>query len=208
MAKTERNKEQTKQKFIDAVSKIIVRDGFKAIGINTISKEAGLDKVLIYRYFDGLDGLLHAFAKQKDFYINISEEIYKSIENASKDDVKQLVVVVLNNQLRELRSNKELQELMLWEMIERNELTIAIAKEREKKGYELSKKLKEKMNIPDAELDVDAIMSILVSGLYYLALRSRTVDVFNGVEIDTNAGWLRIESAIQTIVNNLFNSIN
>jgi AcrR family transcriptional regulator len=208
MAKKARNKEQTKQIFIDTVSKIIVRDGFKAIGINTISKEAGLDKVLIYRYFDGLDGLLHAFAKQKDFYINISEEIYKRIENASKDDVKQLVVLVLNNQLRELRSNKELQELMLWEMIERNELTIAIAKEREEKGYELSEKLKEKLNIPNAEIDVNAIMSILVSGLYYLALRSRTVDVFNGVEIDSEAGWLRIESAIQTIVNNLFNSIN
>jgi len=205
MAKTERNKEQTKQKLIDAVGTIIVRDGFNAIGINTISKEAGLDKVLIYRYFDGLDGLLHAFAKQKDFYINISKEIYEQIEKASKENVKQLIVQVLNNQLRELRTNKELQELMLWEMIERNELTIAIAKEREEKGYELSEKLKEKMNIPDAELDTDAIMSILVSGLYYLALRSRTVNIFNGVQIDSKEGWLRIESAVQTIVDSLFN---
>jgi AcrR family transcriptional regulator len=190
---------------IDAVSKIILRDGFKGIGINAIAKEASLDKVLIYRYFDGLNGLLREFAKQKDFYINVSNFIQDEIENAQKNELRNLVTKVLKEQLRGLKDNKELQELMLWEMVEKNELTDAIAKEREEKGYELSSKLKEKMDLKDNESD--AVIALLVSGIYYLVLRSRTVDVFNGICLNSEKGWQQIENAIQMIVNTYFDSI-
>jgi len=204
----QRNKEESKQRLIDAVGQIIVTEGFKGIGINSIAKQAGLDKVLIYRYFDGLDGLLRAFARQKDFYINISETLLHEIENANKEDIQPLITQVLTAQFRELLHNSELQEFMLWEMVEKNELTLAIAKEREEKGTYLSHKIKEKMNIQESDFDTDAIVALLVSGLYYLALRSRTVDVFNGVELNTEQGWARTEKAVESIINNLFNTIN
>lgn len=204
----QRNKEESKQRLIDAVGQIIVKEGFKGIGINSIAKQAGLDKVLIYRYFDGLDGLLRAFARQKDFYINISETLLHEIENANKEDIQSLITKVLIAQFRELLHNSELQEFMLWEMVEKNELTLAIAKEREEKGTYLSHKIKEKMNINESGLDTDAIVAVLVSGLYYLALRSRTVDIFNGVELNTEQGWARTEKALESIINNLFNTLN
>ena len=199
----QRNKEQSKQKLIDAVNQIIIRDGFKGIGINAIAKEANLDKVLIYRYFDGLDGLLREFAMQKDFYINISDFIQDDIESMQKADLINLINKILIGQLRELRANRELQELLLWQLVEKNELTLAIAKEREQKGYELSNKLKEKMNLNNNESD--AVMALLVSGIYFMVLSSRTVDVFNGVELNSEKGWKQIEDAIKQIVNSYFN---
>lgn len=199
-----RNKEQSRQKLIDAVGTIILRDGFNAIGINSVAKEADLDKVLIYRYFDGLDGLLREFAKRKDFYINISDLILDEIENARAEDLKELIIKILVSQLRGLRENQALQELMVWEILERNELTIAIAKDREEKGYELSKRLKEKMNLTGNESD--AAIALLVSGIYYLVLRARTVDVFNGVDLSSEEGWLQIEKAIRQIVISYFDS--
>lgn len=199
-----RNKEQSRQKLIDAVGTIILRDGFKAVGINSVAKEAALDKVLIYRYFDGLDGLLREFAKRKDFYINISDFILDEIKNAREEDLQDLIIKILVSQLRGLRENQVLQELMLWEMMERNELTIAIAKDREEKGYELSNRLKEKMNLTGNESD--AAIALLVSGIYYLVLRSRTVDVFNGVDLSSDDGWLQIEKAIRQIVSSFFNA--
>ena len=198
----QRNKEQSKQKLIDAVGKIILRDGYKGIGINAIAKEALLDKVLIYRYFGGLDGLLREFATQKDFYMNIPEAILDAIENAEQPELKDLIVRILTGQLRELLKNKELQEFMLWEMIEKNELTSAIANEREEKGYELNDLMKKKMNVQNNESD--AVIALLVSGIYYLVLRSRTVDVFNGIGINSEKGWQQIENAIQLIVNSYF----
>lgn len=201
-----RNRDQSKQKLIDAVSRIIIRDGFKAIGINAVAKEAGLDKVLIYRYFDGLDGLLKEFAQQKDFYLNKSGEIQGEISSDRKHDYKNLVAEILIRQLRDLQENKELQELMLWEMIEKNELTTSIAHEREVRGYELSTILKERMQIRSD--DPDAVIAILVSGVYYLVLRSRTVSVFNGVDLSSPAGWGQIETAIRQIVYSYFETLN
>lgn len=200
-----RNKEQSRQKLLDAVGAIILRDGFSAIGINSVAKEADLDKVLIYRYFDGLDGLLREFAKRKDFYINISDLILSEIENARDEDLMDLIIKILVGQLRGLRENQALQELMLWEMLERNELTIAIAKDREVKGYELTRRLKEKMQLKGNESD--AAIALLVSGIYYLVLRARTVDVFNGVDISSEGGWQQIEEAIRQIVGAFFNSL-
>lgn len=199
---TQRNKEISKQKLIEAVGYIILREGFNGVGINAIAKEANLDKVLIYRYFGGLNGLLKAFAKQKDFYMNISNRLHDEFEKVKKSDLKSLIVEILITQLRDLRNDRELQELMLWEMMEKNELTVAIAKEREEKGYELSTKLKSKMDLTDGE--TDAIMALLVSGIYYLVLRSKTVDMFNGVELTSENGWQQIENAIKQIVNSYF----
>lgn len=200
-----RNKELSRQKLIDAVGAIILRDGFSAIGINSVAKEADLDKVLIYRYFDGLDGLLREFAKRKDFYINIPDLILEEIEKARDEDLMDLIIKILVSQLRGLRENQALQELMLWEMLERNELTISIAKDREAKGYELNRKLKEKMNLTGNESD--AAIALLVSGIYYLVLRARTVDVFNGIDISSEGGWQQIERAIRHIVSSFFNSL-
>lgn len=202
----QRNRAQSKQVFINAVSTIIRRNGFKGIGINAIAKEAKLDKVLIYRYFDGLNGLLREFAKQKDFYINISDSIRNEIEKAQKHELKEVVFMVLKEQLRELRANSELQELMLWEMVEKNELTDAIAKAREEKGYALSKQLKKKMDGNDQL--ADAVIALLVSGIYYLVLRMRTVDQFNGINLHSEDGWRQIETAIQVLVNTYFEPLN
>ncbi|HEV2178794.1 MAG TPA: helix-turn-helix domain-containing protein, partial [Gemmatimonadaceae bacterium] len=54
----DRDREATRNKLMDAVERIAIRDGFEACGVNAIAQEAGVDKVLIYRYFGGVDGLI------------------------------------------------------------------------------------------------------------------------------------------------------
>ncbi|MBU2650239.1 MAG: TetR family transcriptional regulator [Bacteroidetes bacterium] len=202
MGINQRNKQESKQKLIDAVGTIILREGFKGIGINSVAKEAGVDKVLIYRYFNGMEGLLFEYIKQKDFYISTSGTFQGEIERTEKHELTNVISKVLIGQLRGLIQNRELQELMLWEMVEKNELTLAIAKEREEIGYEISKTMKSKMSLSDN--DSDAIIALLVAGIYYLVLRSRTVDIFNGIKINTEEGWQQIEVAIQRMIDSYF----
>ena len=47
---------ETEKRLLEAVSKVIEEEGFTQIGINRVAKKAQCDKVLIYRYFGGLDG--------------------------------------------------------------------------------------------------------------------------------------------------------
>ena len=49
---------QTEQKILQALGQVLLEQGFPAVGINAVARQAGCDKVLIYRYFNGLEGLL------------------------------------------------------------------------------------------------------------------------------------------------------
>lgn len=58
-----RNKENTKQLFLDAVGELLRTRGFSALKVNDIAATAGLDKKLIYKYFGGRDQLLDQYLK-------------------------------------------------------------------------------------------------------------------------------------------------
>ena len=53
-----KDKELTQEKILEAVDSIIVNDGFERVGVNAIAQNAGVSKMLIYRYFGGLDELI------------------------------------------------------------------------------------------------------------------------------------------------------
>lgn len=101
---------ETERSLLDAVSHIIETDGFTKIGVNRIAKEAGCDKVLIYRYFGGLDGLLVEWAKRHDYYSFAYSEFIETIKDAEGKDVKKIVKDVLIRQLRYLKDNVLCQE--------------------------------------------------------------------------------------------------
>jgi AcrR family transcriptional regulator len=70
-----RNRLKTEQRILDAVGTILLDQGYPAVGINAIARQAGCDKVLIYRYFGGLDELLLAFAETTTLWWEVDEII-------------------------------------------------------------------------------------------------------------------------------------
>ena len=58
-----RDRDATSARVITAAATILARDGATALGVNALAKEAGCDKQLIYRYFDGLDGVMAALGE-------------------------------------------------------------------------------------------------------------------------------------------------
>ena len=48
---------------VEAGERILLRDGFPGLNVQTLAAEAGCDRKLVYRYFDGADGVL-AMAKK------------------------------------------------------------------------------------------------------------------------------------------------
>ena len=94
------------KRLLIAVSQIIENEGFSKIGVNKIAKQAKCDKVLIYRYFGGLEGLLAAWAKDNDFYtlayqayserngFKLQEELEKKLGKESKD-VRMFITILI-----------------------------------------------------------------------------------------------------------------
>lgn len=55
-----RNKDETRARLVEAALQIAAAEGFPALGVNAVARQAQADKQLIYRYFGSLDGLLAA----------------------------------------------------------------------------------------------------------------------------------------------------
>ena len=47
-----KNKELTKRKLFAAVGEILKSEGYNGLGVNRVAKQAGVNKKLIYRYFE------------------------------------------------------------------------------------------------------------------------------------------------------------
>ena len=117
-ARTTRDKETTKRCLLDAVGALLAREGFGALGVNAVAREAGVDKVLIYRYFGGMADLLEAFGQSGDFWPSIAEVIGDDPSELMDMPLAQRWAMGLSRYAQALRSRPITKEILAWEQIE------------------------------------------------------------------------------------------
>ena len=198
-----RDRERTKGRIIDAVGGLLVRSGFRAIGVNAVAEAAGVDKVLIYRYFGGLSGLLEAVAAEPDLWPTVDEVLTESgIDEDRPGDAGALadaVAPLLGAYMRLLARHPAALEAVAWGVAESNPLSDALARRRSQWGDEVAGRALSGRKAP-ADRDIQAILCVLLAAVDHLAALSRLGDAFNGVELSTDAGLRRIEDAVAILV--------
>ena len=200
-----KDREETRMKILQAVGNVLSSEGFQGIGINNIARRAGVDKVLIYRYFGDLPGLLREFASSGDYWPSMSELIEGAEKASAPPDAGDLAVALLKGYIREIGGSASAQELLLGELVSRNELSEASARKRERQGADLIEALVSA--VPDAGgRDVAAMGALLSAGLTFLMLRARTSDAYLGIDISSTEGWERIERAMEELVRGVLRS--
>ena len=192
----ERDRPRTEQAILAAVGRLLESSGFDELGVNAIAREAGVDKVLVYRYFGPLPELLAAFAERGGHWPSDAE----LLGPAPPTEPAALAVQLLVNFGRAIRARPQTQAIMRRELEERNPLTDALAEARERQAQGFLTKL------AALDLDLPAVGALLAGGLTYLALRANTADVYNGIDLRSRAGWERLERAVADIVTALASS--
>lgn len=161
----QRDSEKTRQKILAGLEKLITREGFTAVGVNAVAREAGIDKVLIYRYFGSMEGLLQAFADEKDLCPSVDDILSDLKEGAPFHEIATKIVL---EHAMTLQKSPLAQELLCWELTEQNPLTVLFGKEMEQRELNA---LAERGIAP--EKDSVTLSVILLCGLQYLILRGR-----------------------------------
>ena len=193
-----RDSDVTRKRILAAVGDLLAREGFQGIGINAVARKAGVDKVLIYRYFGGLPQLLRAFARQGELWPTIGQILGRKLTEIGEMEVRDLSVALMKGLLRELRKRVTTQEVLRWELVQRNELTDELAAVREAQGTEVLDLLPAAAG-STGDRDLGAMGALLHAGVMYLVLRSRTAGGFMGVDLQSDEGWSRIEGAIESL---------
>ena len=191
---------ETEKRLLDAVSHIIENDGFTKIGVNRIASQAGCDKVLIYRYFGGLDGLLVEWAKRHDYYSFAYSEFIDTIKQSEKEDIRQIVKDVLFRQLHYLKDNVLMQQLLVWELSGHSSFK-GILEERERIGYKLQEELNKSLDICN---DNDMSVAIIISAINYIVLFTRQYPKLNDIDFSKPEAWSRMEAMISKYVDFIF----
>ena len=166
-----RNRLQTEQRILDAVSTILLDQGYPAVGINEIARRAGCDKVLIYRYFGGLDELLLAFAETTPLWWEVDEIITEQAGDIANTALPDYLEVLLNRYVAVLESRPLALEIMAWEMSEQNSLTRALARTRSERGMALVKRIRQFYDQPN--IDIGGILGVFGAAINYLVIRTR-----------------------------------
>jgi AcrR family transcriptional regulator len=193
-----RDREETRKRILAAMGRLLARKGSRGLGINAIAREAQVDKVLIYQYFGGLNQLYRAFALEGNTFPSLEEVAEGRLQKLSNLSPAEGAKAMILGFGRSIRRRPITKEMMRWELQERNGLTEALAKERERQSQEW---LALAPNLHGA--DLAAVSSILVAGQVFLTLRAKTADTYNGIDLHSESGWKRIEDAV-ALLSDLF----
>lgn len=194
-AKASRNRPQTEARLRKAVEDLLVESGFGALTPSAVARRAGVDKMLIYRYFGDLNGLVRRIAFAPDFFPTFEDLCGgDTLAGLLALPVGVRAARILDRNARALMDRPVVLELMVWELVERNELTAIMEEARETLGLRLMSELFP--DVPD-KVRLGAMGAVLSAGVTYLALRRRKIRWYAGVDLTSDEGWKQIAAAIE-----------
>ena len=200
-----RDREQTRKSLLEAVDRLLTREGVPAVRVNAVAREAGVDKVLIYRYFGGFEGLCEAYAAESDFWWTPDELVGDELDGPDADTPAGWARLVFARYADALRKRPATLAVLAAEPSFRTPLVVALEEIRERRSAELADRLARRMTAP-ATLDIPALSMIVASALHYILIRSLRIKRMNGVGIVSDEDWERLQRAIDHLVTRSFSA--
>jgi AcrR family transcriptional regulator len=204
MAESVRNKERSRERFLQAVGEILTTKGFAALKINAVAEVAGLDKKLIYKYFGGLNQLLDEYLLAKDFWSNVKNEV---VPDPITDGGKAFTEAMLLQQYEQMSNDPELQKIILWRLSESRTSLTTLLEEQERTGELLFGNLTDPYFGEQAGR-YRAVAAVLVAGIYYLNLHAAVnTGTFCGIDLNSEDGRRQIREALSFLNRQAFEQL-
>lgn len=194
---SEHDRDATESRLITAVGQMIEENGFEKIGINAVAAKSGVSKILIYRYFGSMDGLITAYIRKNDFWLNFPDDF------PIKEEIPMFLKTVFHQMACQLRHSPMLKRLYRWELSASNNIIEVVRRQREAAGNEIISNISKIMQCEPK--DLAAIATIITSSITYLAMLEDNCNIYNGIELDDDHGWQQITTGIDMIIDNTFN---
>ena len=189
-------------RILGAVGEVLASEGFGAIGVNAVARRAGVDKVLIYRYFGGLPELLSAWGRSGRFWPSVDELLGDERDAFLALPAAQRYTRFMDHFIDGLRARPLTLEILAAEVLQRNELTVLLEQEREQWGEQASRLLGGEEFAHRPELQ--GLTILLIAGVQYLLVRGRHIRIFGGIDLQSDAGWAQLKASVRQMALALF----
>lgn len=188
-----RDRERTKGKILKAVGEVIEQHGTEKVGVNLIARTAGVNKVLIYRYFESVDGLMEQYVKSGEYTSTMGDEYIDNLNNVAPDERAKVLTDLMHTFLADLRERKATRDLLRWE-IGTGKSMLSDARN------QIATRIVEKVgDLPNFK-DTSALLAFLSAGIYYMTISTDYREKMIDVDLHSDEGWKRIEHVIARII--------
>ncbi len=201
-----RDRQSTEAQIIEAFEAVLLRDGVEGLGVNVVAQEAGINKVLIYRYFGGLAGLASHWVANSSFWPAPIELIGNDPEAFEKLPVRMRVRTVLCNYVDAIRARPQTVEMLAAELMAPSEITRAFAEALVRPGKGVADFIK--LETADKDL-TDQVWNLIfmVNGLAsYLAIRERNNPTYLGMDLNDDESWQYLRDTVADIADKYLDS--
>ncbi|MBR4265084.1 MAG: TetR/AcrR family transcriptional regulator [Bacteroidales bacterium] len=183
-----KDRDLTEKRILDAVGRIVEREGFEAVGINAVAAESGVSKILIYRYFGTIEQLLAKYMEQNDFWLNFN------LAQLPQGDVKEFSKQIFRAYIQMLRNSPALRKLYRWELSSKHPSIEQLRQRREETALKIISSVCE---LSGESFDrVAGISTLVTASVSYLCILGENCGVYNSLQIDSDSGW---EKLLETI---------
>ncbi len=193
-----RDPEVTRQMLIDAVGDILREDGWRGLGVNKIAFRAGVDKKMIYWYFQSYNNLLRTYIKSKDFWIPVFEKFQS--EGAELDqELPDFIRSIFTELFNVFYTEPEMQTFIHWQISDSRPVLREISEEREFQGAKIAA-----MTDPHFKgtgFNFRAVLALILGGVYYVVWHAKMNQTsVCGIDINVEKDRLDLIRSIGQII--------
>ena len=190
-----RDRSATEAAIVEAGERILLRDGFPGLNVQTLAAEARCDRKLVYRYFEGVDGVVTRIAARAHAGLLDSLNTVPAVEAES---LRAFARISLSAWVAALRASPLTLRLMAWALVESSPLLNRIEDDRAAVLQAWMRARRPRLRVPP-EGDPVALNAVLLAAVQHLALSADARPGVGGVALD-DAGWARIEAALDRLL--------
>jgi AcrR family transcriptional regulator len=208
-----RDRFATRAAILKSAAELVAANGVGALGVNLLADAAKCDKVLIYRYFGGLDGVLEAVGAERMVWPRV-ESMGEDGEGEGDISLADAVQSVVLEEWAALAGGALMLQAGAAEVAGRNPLGEAAAVQRAECHAEVIASLRAKHRVPPY-VDLPALVELLSAALTLFAMRAAGGSGARSgsgeksalvLDPNTPQGWRRIEKTVGVVARALLES--
>ncbi len=192
--KVRRNRAETIQRIVEALEEVIAEHGLQGVGVNRVAEKAQVSKVLIYRYFGGMEGLMDHYVRMGKLFPILSPAVLDQIRPLHESDVAQVWYRQVIQTYRQFRTFKAAREILKASVVENSPIAARTAAAQDE---EMTRLVGQLAFVQGA--DTQAISAVMLGAMNYLTLMAQNDRPMISIDLRSEEGWRRIEGAVKTI---------
>ncbi|GAB3962374.1 TetR/AcrR family transcriptional regulator [Spirosoma harenae] len=192
--KIRRNRAKTTQRIVEALEEVIAEYGLDGVGVNRIAEKANVSKVLIYRYFGGMEGLLEYYVKMGKLFPVFTPAVLDQIRPLHESDVARIWYRQVIQTYRYFRTFKAAREILKASVIENDSIAETTTRAQD---AEMTRLVSQLSFVKGA--DTQAISAVILGAMNYLTIMAQNDHTMISIDLRSEEGWERIENAVKTI---------